>query len=229
VAWRPGYPRGPAVTPTRLLRLHLGCGSTVAPGWVNIDKSPNVYLARAPRLRKALWRAGVLTRTQASADFPEGVVRMDVTRGLPYPDGSAEFVYTSDMIEQLPRWRALELCRECRRVLAPGGAARVVTPDLAAMVRAYDEGEISSWPTPADAFMARLGAYREEPGTLAQRLARRLAHQAAQWAYDERSLDHLLREGGFSEVTFWPPGEGTVPDLARLEVRSEGHIFAEAR
>ena len=39
-------------------KLHVGCGSDVYDGWVNIDKSPSVLLARAPALRAALSRTG---------------------------------------------------------------------------------------------------------------------------------------------------------------------------
>ena len=35
------------------LRLHIGCGSNVVDGGANLDKTWNVYLARAPRLRRA--------------------------------------------------------------------------------------------------------------------------------------------------------------------------------
>jgi len=48
------------------LKLNLGCGSTVVPGWVNVDKSPSIVLARHPRLRRGLASAGLLTAEQAA-------------------------------------------------------------------------------------------------------------------------------------------------------------------
>lgn len=207
------------------LRLHLGCGSTVVAGWVNIDRSPNVHLARAPHLRRALRGARLLTAEQAAAEFPRGIVRADVTRGLPFPDGSARFVYTSHMIEHVSRWQALALVREIRRVLALGGLLRVATPDLEELVGPYANGSIDG-----DTLMARLGTFRDEPGTRAQRVLRRvLSGSSHQWLYDERSLGLLLREGGLVEPVKRAYREGECPDLDLLEHRPESLILETRR
>lgn len=112
------------------LRLHLGCGPYVVEGWENVDKSPSVLLAHMPILRRAMHRAGMISDFQARG-FPTNIVYADVTRRLPYPSGSAAFVYTSHLIEHLSRWQALDFARECARVLAPGGLMRVCTPTCA--------------------------------------------------------------------------------------------------
>jgi predicted SAM-dependent methyltransferase len=210
------------------LKLHLGCGSTVVDGWENIDKSPNVHLARMPRLRAALARVRVLTEEQATAFFPAGIVRADVRKGIPYPDNSARFVYSSHMIEHLSRWQALELLGECRRVLAPGGVIRIATPDLAQLVDEYRAGETGRDPTAADSFMRQLETFREAPGSLVQKLVRRLATAPHQWLYDETSLSHLLAEAGFVEPTHYEHHEGDFPDLEQLEIRP-GSLIMQAR
>lgn len=219
---------GSAEARRELVRLHLGCGSTVVPGWQNLDKSWNVYLARVPGARRVLERARVLTAEQASAVFPRGIVRADVRRGLPYPDGSAEYVYSSHMIEHLSLWQAREVVRECARVLAPGGLIRVATPDLAALVRAYVEGNASSGATPADSFMEQLLTFHERPGSLAQRLVRRLLTAPHQWLYDAASLSRLLEQGGFENPVARGFRESEMPDLDQLEDRP-GSLFVEAR
>src|SRR3954452_22706007 len=134
---------------TEALRLHVGCGSTVVAGWQNLDMSWGVLLARAPRLKAALRRVGVLTQAQADALFPEGIKRVDVRRGLPFDDGSAAFIYSSHMIEHMSRWQAVAFVRECRRVLAVDGVLRLATPDLARWIREYERGEAPYGPTPA--------------------------------------------------------------------------------
>ena len=45
---------------TTTLKLHPGCAGTVVPGWANIDESPSVNLARFPRLRRIVHRAGAI-------------------------------------------------------------------------------------------------------------------------------------------------------------------------
>src|SRR5947208_5426343 len=59
----------------RPLRLHIGCGPRVFPGWVNIDLL--AYPPFAPGTREEFFA-------------------IDVTRGLPLPDGCADVVFHED-------------------------------------------------------------------------------------------------------------------------------------
>jgi SAM-dependent methyltransferase len=88
--------------------LNLGCGAYSHPAFVNVD------LIRAP-----------------------GVITHDLTRGIPFPDAAYDLVYHSTMLSHFRPADALELTRECRRVLKPGGVLRVVTEDLEQMCRVY--------------------------------------------------------------------------------------------
>lgn len=210
------------------LRLHLGCHEHVVAGWENLDKSPNVYLSRAPALRSLLHRAGVLNEEQVRYTFPRDAIHADVTKGLKYPDHSASYVYTSHMIEHVSRWRALELLRECHRVLRPGGVIRILTPDLERWIQEYTEGDTGDAGTRADALMTKLWIYSELPGTLIQRYIRRnMSGAIHQWLYDYDSLSRLLEQAGFTDVRRWAFREGTVPDLEQLEHHREGlHVEA---
>lgn len=209
------------------LRLHLGCGSTVVAGWENIDKSWGVPLARSPALKKALNRVGVLTSDQAGAVFPAGIVRADLRKGIPYPDGSAAFVYSSHMIEHMSRWQGARLLRECARVLRSDGVIRLATPDLRAWAQRYLDGDTTLGPTPADSFMEQLGMFYEREESSTQRLVRRIVTAPHQWLYDGDSLSQLLRECGFPEPRLCGVRESAVPDLDKLEVRGDS-LFVEA-
>ena len=57
-----------------LLRVNIGCGTTAAPGWYNIDNSPTIWLSRLPWAR--LW-----LQTPA---WPHNVCRHNVLKGLPF-------------------------------------------------------------------------------------------------------------------------------------------------
>jgi len=210
------------------LKLHLGCCSTVVPGWENIDKSPTILLARVPGLRPALAAAGILTRDQARAVFPTGIRRVDVRRGLPYPDGSARYVYSSHMIEHLAPWQAAALLRECRRVLEPGGVIRLVTPDLAEVIASYHPEAGGNGQSPGDTFMENLGTFVERPGPRLAALLQRLFTAPHQWLYDHASLERLLRDSGFANVSYRRFRDSELPDIELLEEREEG-LFAEAR
>lgn len=208
----------------------MGCGPSVFDGWVNIDKSPSVILARLGLLRKLLFRLGLITPEQASG-FPPGVVFADVSKRIPAGDGSVDCIYSSHMIEHLSRWQALAFLRECRRVLVPGGILRLATPDLALMIRDYESGSspfLDEHRTRADAFCAEYAAWSDPPGSTLRRMIRKVAGgDNHQWLYDSESLAALLREGGFTQVEVCGFREGSLPELERVE-RRERSLFVEA-
>ncbi len=94
----------------RDLYLNVGCGSSVAPGFVNLDvRSSN----------------------------PE-VLPWDARRRLPFADGSVRGILIEHFFEHLDRNDEVpRLLADCRRVLAPGALLRVVVPDAGRFLRAY--------------------------------------------------------------------------------------------
>jgi predicted SAM-dependent methyltransferase len=92
------------------LRLHLGCGGQLLPGWVNVD----VGLMR-----------GMLT-----ARLPGAFRR--------FASSSARYIYASHLVEHLAYpTEAGAFVRECHRILQPGGVLRVLVPDIEQIIRAY--------------------------------------------------------------------------------------------
>jgi predicted SAM-dependent methyltransferase len=210
------------------LRLHLGSYTNAVPGWVNIDRSPGIVLSRHRLAARALRAAKLISAGQAVTRFPPSVVRRDVTKGLPYPDGSVSWIYSSHMIEHLSRPAAHELLHECARVLRPGGVLRLATPDLRQWIEEYLAGDHAHGETPADSLMAKLGTYCDPPGSRVHRLAFRIfTGSVHQWLYDYESLAAALEAAGFDEVRPLGFREGACPDLERLETRPEGlHVEA---
>ncbi len=95
----------------KLPYLNLGCGSRYHPAWINIDLIPH----------------------------GPGVIRHDLSRGIPLPDASCAVVYHAAMLEHLRPADAATLLRECHRVLQPGGILRIGVPDLERLCRIYLE------------------------------------------------------------------------------------------
>ena len=84
------------------LRLHIGCGFRILPGWVNIDKVTHD--------RRVLWA--------------------DATEKFPYGDGTVEAIYSEDLFEHLSQQGQFQFLRECYRVLMPDGCCRITCPEL---------------------------------------------------------------------------------------------------
>jgi predicted SAM-dependent methyltransferase len=81
-------------------RLHVGCGQSPIPGWVNIDSRP---LAGVDRV-------------------------LDIRKGLPY--SGVSFIFAEHFLEHLCLEEGLAFLRDCRRALSPDGVLRLSTPNL---------------------------------------------------------------------------------------------------
>ena len=86
--------------------LHLGCEDHRLGGWINVD----------------IVRSGAVD------------VQADLSRPLPFPDGSMDFIHSEDLLEHLEPKAGRHLLAECFRVLRPGGVMRLLTPDLERLV-----------------------------------------------------------------------------------------------
>ncbi len=93
------------------LRLHVGCGKRVIPGFTHVDIQdyPHVdYVAKVENL-----------------DFAE--------------DGTADLIYASHVLEHFGRAEFLDVLREWHRVLKVGGVLRLSVPDFRACAKIYYE------------------------------------------------------------------------------------------
>lgn len=102
------------------MKLHLGCGARIEPGWTNID-----------------------------LDSP-GATHLDLRQPLPYPDGSVDLIYSEHALEHFTLEEGASLLRECHRVLKMVGGLRISVPSLTALVANYLAGntkfaEVVGW------------------------------------------------------------------------------------
>jgi predicted SAM-dependent methyltransferase len=146
-------------------------------------------------------------------------VRYGSAKRLPFPDASAEAIYSSHMLEHLSRADSGQFLRECRRVLAPGGIIRIAVPDLRAIVSEYAAGGI------ADRLIQRLLLADERRGVL-----RGLRFTGHRWMYDGESLRRTITEAGFRGAVVLPAGSTTIrrPGTLNLREREAESVYVEA-
>lgn len=61
---------------------------------------------------------------------PRADVYMDMTGPLNMPDNSVDAVFCEEAIEHLTHEQGIAVVKECSRIIKPGGAIRISTPDL---------------------------------------------------------------------------------------------------
>lgn len=99
-----------------VVKANLGSFTNMHHGWVNVDVHDLEGFAK-----------------QQGFEY----LRHDVRNGLPWKTGEVDLIFASHMIEHLDYRDGLNLLRECRRVLRPEGAIRIIVPDARLLVGKY--------------------------------------------------------------------------------------------
>lgn len=202
------------------MKLNLGCGSHVPEGWVNADYALGARLARLPLFPTLNRRLRLF-----DMDWNPGIRLHDLTRPFPWPDGSADVVYSSHTLEHFTKEDGRRFLGECHRVLRHDGIVRIVVPDLAHTVNRYLRGELA-----ADDFVAELDVlYLPSANPLKNRLSPfiQFPHKCM---YDSASLQRVLTEVGFA-VRDRGPFDSDIADIrvVELEPRTHHAVIVEGR
>jgi predicted SAM-dependent methyltransferase len=168
-----------ALSRRRDLKVHLGCGPDIRPGWVNIDMA-----LRPPHDFDPAAHAGTL------------LVSYDLRQGLPLDGQSCALIYSSHFFEHLEYRNGAALLRDCYRVLKPGGVLRLCMPNYRACFEAYLQHD-------CDFFrLVDYGLAEPETRTLGDYMTYSLYQFGEHKCfYDEERFQVILSKIGFSVVT----------------------------
>ena len=222
----------------KVLKVNIGTGPHGKPDWINLDWGVLPLLSKLRWLRRLLIGLRLLPASYET-DWPSQPRLRDCRKGLPFADGSIDFLYTSHFLEHLPRWQATKLLRDCWRILRPDGVLRISVPDLRLLAEKYVQRDQqyyaqvqppnvdAAW-TIADSFGA--GFYGHDTWTQPSWTARLREKfiRGHLWMYDFESLSRLLTAAGFKEVIRCEAGVGRVPDLDFLDIHREQSLYVEA-
>jgi SAM-dependent methyltransferase len=200
------------------VKLNLGCGDQVVPGWINVDYAIGARLFKLPGFR-ALNRTFRLFR----ADWHDDIVVHDLRRPLPWDSESVDVVYSSHTLEHLSRDEGKRLLAECYRVLRVGGIIRIVVPDLAYIVSRYTSGQL-----PADRFVEELGVLYFREGSWLRRALTPFIQFPHRCMYDVESLTVIASSVGF-RIDQRTPFHSGIADIRDIEFqdRTKHAVIAE--
>lgn len=181
--------------------LNIGCGANrpVSDLWVNIDNLHSILEEGTPE------------RNNLDREF--NYVDMDITKGLGFEDYSFNGVLASHIFEHFDLQGAIELMKECKRVLKPKGVLRVSTPCPHLM---YDQvkGGYNGW-----------GEYCPE-GLDFMRHA--LLFPQHKQILDLQGLKCLFHHVGFASYYPTTFKHSVLGGLAELDNREKFSVYAEA-
>lgn len=198
-------------------KVNLGAGLMVAPGWYNIDGHLRAFFSTWPGfVIDLLYRVIQTSNQQFSKEEYRRILQSnrfihhDLTYGIPFKDGTVDFLYASHLLEHLHRDEAERLVRDGFRALKPGGVFRICVPDLDYAVSLYRKGEKRR-------SLQYFFNERKQDGYTYHR-----------YLYDEELLSGLLKDCGFSRARKCAFREGGTPDIGVLDNRPEETLYMEA-
>jgi predicted SAM-dependent methyltransferase len=161
------------------VKLNLGSFATMFHhGWTNIDVHDLRQFAEQWRYNYKVW---------------------DCRNGLPYATKSVDLIYHTHFLEHLSYEEGQEVLNECRRVLKPGGAMRVIVPDVDALIGSYSKATLVEPTQRQNRGMNHfdpLSGSVERRKTPAGKLYAMLCHEHKA-LYDAETLIHMLEQAGF--------------------------------
>lgn len=167
------------------LSVNIGSGGTGLPGWINID---------------------------ARSHHADVYIAYDIRRPLPFKDGQVKRIFAEHVIEHIDfRNDIPALFSEFRRVLEPGGAVRIIVPDLARFLSAYvhnsnEEFKALGWDLnklPSDIYTP-------------MHVLNHMFHQSGEhlFGWDFETLRFALHRSGFADIRKQSFRASVDPDLA---------------
>lgn len=188
----------------RSLRLNIGCGPCGKAGWVNadIDAHPGV---------NCFW---------------------DCRKSLPFPDESAQWIFTEHFVEHLDYSEEIpHFLSECHRVLERGGIIRIIVPDAEKYLRGYC---LEGWaeltkvrPLGPGLLDVHFGSTYHTKMELVNVLFRQYFEHKFAWDYE--TMEFVLRRYGFSSICKQGFGQSLGDGLALdMPSRAPESLYVEA-
>ena len=164
----------------RVHKLQVGAGNNSPAGWLNTDIVP----------------AG----SQAY---------LDITKPLPFADGSFQYIFGEHVIEHIPYEDGLAFFKEAHRILAPGGKIRMVTPNLSVYLALFNKPDPEHSIGTANYVKRKLEAqaWSESPDPACIILNNQMRWFGHQLLYTPALLRSSLEQAGFTQIRQYAAGE----------------------
>lgn len=215
------------------MKVHIGCGQTLIPGFVNIDNSPSALLAGLNRhLLRLLNKASLINSDQLGFALKLKTGKKEFVRAnclkLPFKNDSADLCYSSHMIGWCLSMDQLHsFFRELYRVLKPGAGLRLGFLDFDLLADEFQTQRDTLSFSKRLPFGIREFNFRDKLKFLFS------PNMQNGIVLNGKTTVLLLEEHGFKHITLLQPGETSFPPALisgiDLTARAEESVYIECR
>jgi predicted SAM-dependent methyltransferase len=185
-------------------KLQVGAGPNPLPGWLNTDLFPDVY-----------------------AEHRDEIVFLDASKPLPLDEMTFDYIFSEHQIEHISEPAGRAMVTEFFRILRPGGRVRVATPDLAAVIRLYDDPLDELERHYIDWVMTRFLPDVQSGNRRCYVINQMFTAHKHRFIYDQETLSAILANAGFIDIQRRQPGESSDPVLRGIE--THGRAIGDER
>ncbi len=215
------------------MKLHIGCGQTLIPGFVNIDNSPSALLSGLNRhLLRLLNKVSLINADQLGFALKLKNGKKEFVRAnclkLPFKNDSADLCYSSHMIGWCLSMDQLHgFFRELYRILKPGAGLRLGFLDFDLLADEFQTQRNTLAFSKRLPFGLREFNFRDKLKFLFS------PNMQNGIVLNGKTTVLLLEEHGFRDITLPAPGKTSFPpaliDGIDLSARGEESVYIECR
>lgn len=185
------------IKPQSKIKLHIGCGTIYKKNWINIDNNSDNNINKLD-------------------------LNWDLTKDLPFPNDSVDFIYNEHFIEHLTYLQGQKFLKNIFNLLKNGGVIRIACPDLKQVIEGYyfDNWRKQDWVT-------TFGFQWIKSRCEMVNICLNKYPWGHQYVYDREDMIRALIEAGFKKTNIKEKkiGKSTFKELVNLESRKDSMIF----
>lgn len=196
------------------LCLNVGCWTSVAEGWLNVDASVYVRLSKIPLLGSP-----ILSAINAP-QFPTSIQCGDLVKGLNIASNSCQLIFASHILEHLTLSDFNRALDNLYSYLKSEGILRVIVPDLETYIKDYLEQRANPQTASKAAYTLMKKSFLGNQGSrrsFYHRFQEIFANSRHQWMWDQPSLTEALENHGFKNIRRCYYGDWADPRFELVE------------